>query len=61
MGEKKIDIEKAMKQAKASLAMEGIKTTIVHDELVRSILTKEITEEEFEKRVMEIINQEKER
>lgn len=46
-----MSLEQSMKQAKASLSIEGMIVKKSHDELVRLILSKEITEEEFERRV----------
>lgn len=40
-------IEKAMKNAKASLELTGFKVEEYHTELVRKILTGEMTNEEF--------------
>ncbi|WP_102261303.1 hypothetical protein [Mesobacillus jeotgali] len=40
-------IEKAMKNAKASLEISGFKVTEEHTDLVRKALMKEMTDEEF--------------
>ncbi|NKE07076.1 antitoxin VbhA family protein [Mesobacillus selenatarsenatis] len=41
------EIEKAMKNAKASLELSGFKVEDYHTELVRMLLTGEMTNEEF--------------
>jgi len=48
-------LEKAMKQAKASVELEGFTVTDEHTALVKAVLTKAITEEEFRKQVNELI------
>ncbi|WP_430871660.1 hypothetical protein, partial [Escherichia coli] len=40
-------IEKAMKNAKAALEISGFKVTEEHNDLVRKVLMKEMTNEEF--------------
>lgn len=49
-------IKKAMEQAKASIEIENIEIKTTYTELVRARLTNEITEEEFQKKVKEIIS-----
>lgn len=48
-------IEKAIRSAKASLAVEGLYATLEEEELVRKHLNGEITDEEYKKRAMELI------
>lgn len=47
-------IHKAMEQARASveMAMGGLSVQPEHDELVRSVLAGEITDDEFDERVL---------
>jgi hypothetical protein len=45
-------LEKAMKQAKFSLEIEGFKIEEYHTNLVRKVLEKEISEEEFMEEVL---------
>jgi len=52
------DIEKAMKQAGASLAIEGLYVSHKGDELIRQKLRGDITKEEFLKRALEIAKSE---
>ncbi len=47
-------IEQGMKQAKASLLLEGFEVKPEHDILVRSRLTGEISEEEFQQQALEL-------
>lgn len=47
--------KQAMRQAKASLAVEGFKITEQNDQLVKAVLTNQLTEEEFFKQVNEIV------
>ncbi|MEW9109568.1 MAG: antitoxin VbhA family protein [Cytobacillus gottheilii] len=55
MNKAKVDI--AIKSAKASLAVEGLYLTQREEDLVRSNLQGEITDEEFEKKVLELTNE----
>lgn len=48
-------VEKAMKQAKVSNEIENIEITDVHTTLVRARLNNEITEDEFQEKVKEIV------
>ncbi|MCK2000801.1 hypothetical protein MZM54_05285 [[Brevibacterium] frigoritolerans] len=48
-------VDKAMKQAKASNEIENIEIADVHTALVRARLSNEITEEEFQDKVKEIV------
>jgi hypothetical protein len=48
------DVEKAMKQADASLKIEGLEVSQEGDELIRKKLLGEITHEEFLKRAAEV-------
>ena len=50
-----MDVEKAMRQAKASLSIEGMEVKKSHDLLVKSVLTGAITNEDFENRIMELL------
>ncbi|MFC0187204.1 hypothetical protein ACFFJY_02845 [Fictibacillus aquaticus] len=48
-------IEQALDQAKASIELENIEITPEHTELVRARLMDEISEEEFQRRVLELV------
>lgn len=48
------NIEKAIANAKASLAVEGLYVTPEEEALVRSNLMGEISDEEFRKRILEL-------
>jgi hypothetical protein len=48
------DIEKAMKQADASLKIEGLEVSKAGDELIRKKLRGELSHEEFLKRAAEV-------
>ncbi|SDM41674.1 hypothetical protein [Bacillus sp. OK048] len=48
-------IEKAMKQAESSLRIEGIILKEEQKKLVKSLLNNEISEEEFQKKVKELL------
>ncbi|MBS8266503.1 hypothetical protein DYI25_18945 [Mesobacillus boroniphilus] len=50
-------IEKAMRSAKASLELSGLKVEDKHTELVRKALAKEITNEEFLKEAKRLAEQ----
>jgi hypothetical protein len=52
-------IEKAMQQAKTSIEAEGLRILPKYDELVRAKLMNQITDEEFNKLVMEEIRSDK--
>jgi hypothetical protein len=45
-------LEKVMKQAKSSLEIEGFKIEEYHTNLVRKVLGKEISEEDFKEEVL---------
>ena len=47
------EIEKAMKSAKASMEVEGYLITEEQSELVRRVLSGEITEKEYERQALE--------
>lgn len=49
-------LEKALKSAKASLAIEGLQVTPEEEALIKEKLEGNITEEEFKRRVLEIIS-----
>ncbi|MGM0842253.1 MAG: antitoxin VbhA family protein [Bacillota bacterium] len=49
------EIENAMRKARASLELDGFKVTAEMDKLVRSRMLGEITDEEFNREVMNII------
>lgn len=51
------NIEIAMEKAKASLEVEGIKISSTHTELVRKVLSGEITDEEFEIESLKLVRQ----
>ncbi|HWJ77851.1 MAG TPA: hypothetical protein VNR61_07225 [Niallia sp.] len=51
-----MNVEEAMKQAEASLKLEGIEIKDSYRQLVRQILTKQISEEEFRGKVIELIH-----
>jgi hypothetical protein len=51
-------IEKAIAQSKASLAVEGLVVTREEDELVKLVLRKEISVQEFKRKVLEKIKNE---
>lgn len=55
---KKEQIEKAMKQAKASLEIEGYSINKEQSELVRAKLAGEITEKEFSTKLDNLISRE---
>jgi len=48
------EIEQALKEAKASLAVEGLYTTSEEDELIRKKLRGEISHDEFLRRALEL-------
>lgn len=48
-------VDKAMKQAKASIQIEGFQIKEVHSELIKSILRGEISELEFKVKALEIV------
>ena len=52
-----VSIDKAMKNAKASLEISGFKVTEEHTDLVRKALMKEITNEEFLKEAKRLAEQ----
>lgn len=52
----RVTIEKAIKSAKASLAMAGLYLEEDEEALIREKLQGKITEEEFNRRVLEQIN-----
>lgn len=52
-------IKKAMKQAEASLHLEGLEVTEAQRKLVYSLLSGEISEEEFHQKVHKLIFDEK--
>lgn len=52
----KLTIERAIKSAKASLAMAGLYLEEDEESLIREKLQGKITEEEFNRRVLEQIN-----
>lgn len=54
MTDRKSDIEKAMKEAGANLAIEGLHVSEKGDELIRMKLRGEISHEEFLKRAAEV-------
>lgn len=45
-----------MKQAKAFVELEGFTISAEHDELVKAILSRKITEDEFQKMVDNLMN-----
>lgn len=47
-------LEKAMAQAKANMELSGFVITDEHDKLIRSRLKNEITEEQFQKKAIEL-------
>ncbi|MBP1082163.1 MULTISPECIES: antitoxin VbhA family protein [Bacillus] len=49
-------LEKAVRSAKASLAVEGLYVTAEEEALILEHLEGKITEEEFHKRALELIN-----
>ncbi len=51
---KKEPIEKALRNAKASLEISGFNVTEKHEKLVRSRLNGEMSEEEFLKKALEL-------
>jgi len=51
------DIERAMKMAKANLAVEGLHVSAEGDELIRRKLRGELSHEEFLKRAAELAKQ----
>ncbi|WP_042348207.1 hypothetical protein [Bacillus massiliigorillae] len=53
--EKDTYLERALRQAKASLELEGFNITDTHTELVRSLLSSAITEEEYREKVMKMV------
>lgn len=50
-----MELEKAMKQAESSLEIEGINLKEVHKKLVKSLLNNEISEEEFQQKVKDLL------
>ncbi|WP_411334000.1 hypothetical protein ACK1LH_19380 [Metabacillus indicus] len=48
-------IKKALEQAKASIELEGKYITAEQTELVKKVIRNEITEGEFNKRVLELV------
>lgn len=53
--EKDAYLERALRQAKASIEIEGFNITDTHTELVRSLLSCTITEEEYRDKVMKMV------
>lgn len=52
-------IERAMRQAKASIEISGLRITPEQEELVKLIVSKQITEEEFKKMALDLIKNRK--
>ncbi|MFS0782086.1 hypothetical protein [Bacillus sp. 1P06AnD] len=52
-------LERALRQAKASLEIEGFNITNAHTELVHSLLSRMITEEEYRNTVMQMVKDKK--
>ncbi|MFE8703890.1 antitoxin VbhA family protein [Cytobacillus sp. FJAT-54145] len=50
-------VEKSLRSAKASLAVEGLHVTENEEALVKARLNGEITESEFKQKVMDLINE----
>ncbi|SHR09728.1 Uncharacterised protein [Mycobacteroides abscessus subsp. abscessus] len=50
-----MELEKAMKQAESSLEIEGINLKEEHKKLVKSLLNNEISEEEFQQKVKDLL------
>lgn len=48
-------VKKALEQAKASIELEGNYITAEQKELVEKVIRKEITDAEFDKRVLELV------
>ncbi|GGD09214.1 antitoxin VbhA family protein [Pontibacillus salipaludis] len=57
----KPSIEKAMKNAKASIELEGYDLTEEHEQLVRKSLLGEISHEQFVEMALELVQQRKDR
>lgn len=50
-----MDIEKAMRQAEVSLGLEGFNIKEEQKKIVKSLLKNEITEQEFQKRIRDML------
>ncbi|WP_144481466.1 antitoxin VbhA family protein [Cytobacillus oceanisediminis] len=55
--ELKNDVNKAMKYAKASQAMEGLKVSDEQEKLILDVISGEISEEEFNQRAKQLANE----